>query len=805
LSKATHRQAQDAARKKEKRKLSRAEKKQIEALIRTAKGDGKAHTAQQSIPYLAMYPDGICKVTEKKYSKSISFEDINYQLAGSDDKTAIFENWCDFLNYFDASVSVQLSFINQGTRQEQAEQAIHIPKQDDAFNSIRNEYTDMLKNQLAKGNNGLVKQKYITFSIEADNLAAAKSRLARLETDILNNFKVLGVSAHPLNGAERLKVLHGVFHPEGEPFSFDWAWLAPSGLSTKDFIAPSSFRFGEGRYFRMGRKIGAVSFLEILAPELNDRILADMLDLETGVIVNLHIRSIDQSEAIKTIKRKITDLDKMKIEEQKKAVRSGYDMDIIPSDLATYGGEAKNLLQDLQSRNERMFLLTFLVVNMADTKRKLENDIFAAAGIAQKYNCALTRLDYQQEDGLMSSVPLGENRIAIQRGLTTSSTAIFIPFITQELFQTGEALYYGLNALSNNMILCDRKLLKNPNGLILGTPGSGKSFSAKREIVNAFLITTDTIYVSDPECEYAPVVNRLHGQVINLSPNSTQYINPMDINLNYSEDDNPLALKSDFLLSLCELVIGGKEGLQPVDKTVIDRAVRNVYRPFLADPDPAKMPVLGDLYDELLKQPEPEAARIAAALELYVSGSLNVFNHRTNVELNNRLVCFDIKQLGKQLKKLGMLIVQDQVWNRVTVNRAEKKATRYYMDEFHLLLKEEQTAAYSVEIWKRFRKWGGIPTAITQNVKDLLSSHEVENIFENSDFVLMLNQAQGDRAILAKQLGISPQQMKYVTHTEAGEGLLFYGNVILPFVDHFPKDTELYRVMTTKPEEVSAT
>ena len=805
MSKATHRQAQDAARKKEKRKLSRAEKKQIEALIRNAKGDGKAHTAQQSIPYLAMYPDGICKVTEKKYSKSIAFEDINYQLAGSDDKTAIFENWCDFLNYFDASVSVQLSFINQGVQREQAEQAIHIPKQDDAFNSIRNEYTDMLKNQLAKGNNGLVKQKYITFSIEADNLAAAKSRLARLETDILNNFKVLGVSAHPLNGAERLKVLHGVFHPAGEPFSFDWAWLAPSGLSTKDFIAPSSFRFGEGRYFRMGRKIGAVSFLEILAPELNDRILADMLDLETGVIVNLHIRSIDQSEAIKTIKRKITDLDKMKIEEQKKAVRSGYDMDIIPSDLATYGGEAKNLLQDLQSRNERMFLLTFLVVNMADTKRKLENDIFAASGIAQKYNCALTRLDYQQEDGLMSSVPLGENRIAIERGLTTSSTAIFIPFITQELFQTGEALYYGLNALSNNMILCDRKQLKNPNGLILGTPGSGKSFSAKREIVNAFLITTDTIYVSDPECEYAPVVNRLHGQVINLSPNSTQYINPMDINLNYSEDDNPLALKSDFLLSLCELVIGGKEGLQPVDKTVIDRAVRNVYRPFLADPDPAKMPILGDLYDELLRQPEPEAARIAAALELYVSGSLNVFNHRTNVELSNRLVCFDIKQLGKQLKKLGMLIVQDQIWNRVTINRAEKKSTRYYMDEFHLLLKEEQTAAYSVEIWKRFRKWGGIPTAITQNIKDLLASREVENIFENSDFVLMLNQAQGDRAILAKQLGISPQQMKYVTHTEAGEGLLFYGNVILPFVDHFPKDTELYRVMTTKPEEVSAT
>ena len=787
------------------RKLTRAEKKEIAALIRAAKGDGKAHTAQQTIPYLAMYPDGICKITEKKYSKSIAYDDINYQLAQADDKTAIFENWCDFLNYFDATVSVQLSFINRGTRSGGAEEVIAIPAQNDAFNSIRTEYADMLKHQLAKGNNGFVKSKYITFSVEADNLNAAKARLARIETDILNNFKVLGAAARPMTGYERLEALHSVFHPEGEPFRFSWEWLTPSGLTTKDFIAPSSFRFGEGRYFRMGRKIGAVSFLEILAPELNDRMLADILDLETGIVVNLHIKSIDQTEAIKTIKRKITDLDKMKIEEQKKAVRSGYDMDIIPSDLAMFGGEAKNLLQDLQSRNERMFLLTFLVVNMADTKRKLENDIFAAAGIAQKYNCALTRLDYQQEAGLLSSVPIGENLIPIQRGLTTSSTAIFIPFITQELFQRGAALYYGLNALSSNMILCDRKRLKNPNGLILGTPGSGKSFAAKREITNAFLITDDDIIICDPEAEYYPLVRRLHGQVIRISPTSTQYVNPMDINLNYSEDDNPLALKSDFLLSLCELVIGGKEGLMPVEKTVIDRSVRNVYRPFLAAPDPAKMPILGDLYDELLRQPEPEAARVAAALELYVSGSLNVFNHRTNVELSNRLVCFDIKQLGKQLKKLGMLIVQDQVWNRVTINRAEKKSTRYYMDEFHLLLKEEQTAAYSVEIWKRFRKWGGIPTAITQNVKDLLSSREVENIFENSDFVLMLNQAQGDREILARQLNISPQQMKYVTHTEAGEGLIFYGNVVLPFLDRFPQNTELYRVMTTRPEEVGGT
>ena len=649
-----------------------------------------------------------------------------------------------------------------------------------------------------------MRKKYITFGIEADNLKAAKQKLERIETDILGNFKALGVQARPLNGLERLELLHCTFNEgEKDKFGFHWDLVHKTGLSSKDFIAPTSFDFRDSRTFGMGGRIGTVSFLQILAPELTDRMLADFLDLDMGIGVNIHIKSIDQSEAIKTVKRKITDLDKMKIEEQKKAVRSGYDMDIIPSDLATFGGEAKNLLEQLQSRNERMFLVTVLVMNTADNKQKLDNMFFAAQGIAQKYNCALKRLDFQQEQALMSSVPIGLNQIEIQRGLTTSSTAIFVPFTTQELFQAGdEALYYGLNALSNNMILVDRKKLKNPNGLILGTPGSGKSFSAKREIANAFLVTQDDIIICDPEAEYAPLVSRLNGQIIRISPNSHDYINPMDINLNYSEDENPVQLKSDFILSLCELIVGGKNGLEPIEKSVIDRAVINIYRPYLANPEPSKMPILEDLYNELKAMPEPEAQRIASALDLYVNGSLNVFNHRTNVNVNNRIVCYDIKELGKQLKKLGMLIVQDQVWNRVTINRAEHKATRYYVDEFHLLLKEEQTAAYSVEIWKRFRKWGGIPTGITQNVKDLLSSREIENIFENSDFIYMLNQAGGDRQILAKQLNISPHQLSYVTQSGEGEGLLFYGNVIIPFVDRFPKDLKLYSYMTTKPEEI---
>ncbi len=785
--------------------VSGKQKKQIDAAVKKARpnGNGKVPvTAQQSIPFKQMFKDGICKVDDNYYTKTVQFFDINYQLAQNEDKTAIFENYCDFLNYFDSSITVQLSFLNQVADVEEFHSQLEIGVQNDDFDDIRLEYSEMLKNQLAKGNNGLVKTKYITFGVKEKSLKEAKPKLERIEADILNNFKTMGVLAQSLNGAERLAVLHRSFNPDGrEKFRFSWDILPKSGLSVKDFIAPSSFDFSKGNSFRMSGKYGAVSFINIMASEMSDRMLADFLNIEHNITLSIHIQSIDQNKAVKMVKSKITDLDKMKMEEQKKAFRNGYDIDIMPSAINTFGKEAKSLLNDLQSRNERLFMATILIMNTADTKRKLDNIIFQEQGIAQKYNCQLKRLDYQQEDGIMACVPIGVNKIEIKRGLTTSSTAIFVPFTTQELFQGGEALYYGLNALSNNMILCDRKQLKNPNGLILGTPGSGKSFSAKREITNAFLTTTDDIIICDPEAEYYPLVNRLNGQVVKISPTSTQYINPLDINLNYSEDENPIALKADFILSLCELIVGGKNGLEPIEKTIIDRCVRMVYRDYLANPDTAEMPILQDLYDLMLKQTEPEAQRIATALEMYVTGSLNVFNHRTNVDMNNRLICFDIKELGKQLKKIGMLVVQDCVWNRVTVNRAEHKSTRYYIDEFHLLLKEEQTAAYSCEIWKRFRKWGGIPTGLTQNVKDLLASREIENIFENSDFIYMLNQAGGDRQILAKQLNISPHQLSYVTNSGAGEGLIFYGNVIIPFVDKFPKDTQLYKIMTTKPEE----
>ena len=785
--------------------LTKEERKQVKAIIKKAKkNDGVPRTAQQSIPFERMFQNGICRVGSDFYSKTIQFQDINYQLALQEDKTEIFEEWCSFLNFFDSSIHFEFSFMNMATDAEAFGRSIAIAHKKDEFNGIRDEYSSMLFHQMEAGNNGLTKIKYLSFGIKASSMKEAKPRLSHIETDILNNFKRIGVRAKSLNGSERLELMHSQFHMgEDEKFNFDWKWLPGTGLSVKDFIAPSGLNFKNGRIFQVGSMYGAMSFLSITASDISDRLLADFLGMESSQIVTMHIQSVDQNEAIKTVKHTITELDRSKIEEQKKAVRAGYDMDIIPSDLATYGNDAKALLKELQSQNERMFLLTFLILNTGKTQQELDNNVFQASSIAQKHNCNLVRLDYQQEQGLMSSLPLAYNQIDIQRGMTTSSTAIFVPFTTQELFQPDkEALYYGLNALSNNLIMVDRKKLKNPNGLILGTPGSGKSFSAKREIANAFLVTDDDVIISDPESEYSPLVERFGGQVIKISPTSSQFINPMDINMNYSDDDNPVALKADFILSLCELIVGGKEGLQPIEKTVIDRCIHKIYQKYFENPAPENMPLLEDLYNALLEQEESEAKHVATALEIYVHGSLNVFNHRTNVDITNRLVCYDIKDLGKQLKKIGMLVVQDQVWGRVTENRSAGKSTRYYMDEMHLLLRDEQTAAYTVEIWKRFRKWGGIPTGITQNVKDLLASKEVENIFENSDFVYMLNQAVGDRQILAKQLNISPHQLSYVTHSGEGEGLLFYGNVILPFVDRFPTDLELYRLLTTKLNEV---
>ena len=770
---------------------------------KAAKGKGRAAiSAQQSIPYISMHPDGVCKLPGGLYTKTVEYEDINYSVASTEDQTAIFSGWSSFLNYFDSSLPFQLSFINRRSH-SRGRYKVNIPQADDDFNSVREEFTGMLKNQIARSNNGIERSKYITFGIPAEGIAEARPRLERVEADVMGNFKRLGVPSEPMDGRARLALLHSQMHPGSrEPFRFSWKDIPQTGLGTKDFIAPDSFDFRQSRLFRVGQYWGAVSYLQILASELSDKLLAEILELDAEMTVTLHIQTVDQLKAIKTIKGKLSDIGKMKVEEQRKAVRAGYDPDILPPDLITFSKDAADLLADLQSRNERMFLLTFTVVNLAPTRQRLENDVFTVGGIAQKYNCALKRLDWQQEQGFVSSLALGVNEVEIKRGMTTSSTAIFIPFMTRELRMDGQALYYGMNALSHNVIMADRKKLKSANGMYLGSTGSGKSFAAKRELINVFLATQDRIVIVDPMGEYSPLVRRLGGQVIEIAPDSPHHINPMDIEIGLNDEDSPLSMKADFLLSLCELVVGGKDGLQPIEKTVIDRCVRLVYRELALGLEGAKMPLLQDLYEELLKQPEPEAKRVATALELYCTGSLNLFNHPTNVDLSSRVVCIVLKGLGENLRKIAMHVTNEFVTSAVNTNYQNGAATWCYFDEFHILLRDPLTASYFVAVWKMLRKKGCVPSALTQNVKDLLASREIENILDNTDFLVLLSQAQSDRAIIAKQLGISEHQLSYITHSNSGEGLLFYGNVTIPFVDRFPKG-EIYNLLTTRPEDMS--
>ena len=785
-------------------RLTAAQKKQLAKAIKRAKREGKiAASAQQTIPYDEMYENGVCSLGNRLYSKSVAFEDRSYTEVSDDDKAVIFELYCRLVNYFGPSVGFQLSVVCYYPDMLEYQKILHIPPAGDGFDPIRKEFSDML---LAKASRCKTERSLcLTFTVEADDLRQATSRLEQIEADVLVRFKGIGTEAHGMNGYERLVLLHHCLHlDEPQKLKFNWDSLVGTGLSSKDYIAPSSFLFKEGRYFRVGPSVGAVSFLQIQATKLYDTLLNALLNIESSQIVSIHAKALDQGAALKAVKRKLSDLDKAKIDEQKRAVRSGFDMDILPPDLVTFGKEAEKLLENLQNHDEKMFMVTILLVHTAPTKQKLENIIYSVNGIANANNCNLIRLDYQQEQGYLSALPLGLNQVEIQRGLTTSGTAIFLPFRACEVFQP-KGVYYGLNATTNRMILADRKTLKCPNGVVLGTPGSGKSFSCKREAADVYLHTTDDLLFLDPENEYTSLCQQLSGQVIRLAPDSHDYINPLDVDLTTNTGENPLLMKADFIMSFCELILSAAQGgLKPIEKSVIDRCIPKIYRQLIKDPRPENMPILGDLYECLRAQQEEQAQELATALELYVFGSLNYLNHRTNVNVDNRVACYDISGLGQNLKKPGMLTVQNNIWQRTIVNRYAGKTTRIYLDEFHLLLKEPQTAAYTAEIYKRFRKWNGIPTSLTQNVKDLLESPEIENILENSDFILMLNQAASDRNILAQRLGISPQELGHITNSDAGEGLLFFGDKIIPFVDKFPTDTKLYQVMTTKPADLAA-
>lgn len=769
----------------------------------------KTRTTQETLNYIKMNSNGVCQVTENTYNKMIQFSDISYQLSKDELKQKLFAQYSTLLNSFDNSVKIQFCFINYRMATTDNELDILSYNQEITdFKQLREEYFSFLEEQNQKGNNGIVRNKYLLFSVKDDSYSNAVRRLQSIENNIKDNFKPMGVTTETLNGLERLSVINFLLNGK-EEYYLDVENASNKQLqlgTTKDLIAPKYIDFERDKeQFQVNKKIGATLNFRIEATELSDRVLADFLDLNLEQLVSMHIRSLEQQKAVKMVKSKASDLDSIKIEEQKKALRSGYDMDILPTDLNMHVEESRKILSDLQKENEKYFYLTFTITVFENSLKELDNAIYRLKTVAQKQNCSLVNMKYQQEKALLSALPIGENlnETEIERGLTTSSTAIFIPFTTQELYQEEkEPVYYGLNALSNNMIQVSRKALKNPNGLFLGTPGSGKSFSAKREMIDTFLRTKDDILICDPEGEYYPFVKRLQGEVIKISPNSKDFINPLDISLEYGEGENPISFKSDFVIDLMGMIAGGKAGLTAKQKTIVDKCVRVIYRPFIETPLFENIPLLEDLYNEFVGIGSTESMELADALELYVHGSLNVFNHRTTINTSNRLICFNIQELGSNLKDLGMFVLQDHVWNKVTVNRNNNKKTWYYMDEFHKLLAEEQTSNYSVEFWKRFRKWGGIPTGITQNVKDLLASPKIETIIENSDFIYLLNQSSGDRKILQDKLEISDYQANYITNSSEGEGLLVYSGTILPFKDKFPKNNSLYPVMTTKPEEI---
>lgn len=787
------------------RELERNTKTQQDEIKKAFRKQKVPDTVQRSIRYNLMYEDGVCEVIKGLYSKTIKFSDINYQIAKRDEQIEIFSRYSEFLNYFDSTIPFQIMIVNRIIDKEEFRSTMFLDLCGDNLDDYTDEYNNILNKKALQGQNSTIREKYLTFSVYAPTYESAVVSLNRVEIDIENIMKNLGCEIHTLSGHERLELFYNTLRQKDEKFTFNYDDLFISDLTTKDFISPQSFDFTHKNVFEFGDRFGQVLYLKDLPPDLSDKLLSELSDIPINMQISLQINSVDQDKALDLVKKKISFMDQQKIDEQLKAIKAGYDAEMIPHELRYSLKEAEELLDDLQNKNQRMFKLTVMIFTAADDEETLAEQIYQISSIARKNNCKVATLDYMQEDALCSILPIGYNFIDIQRTLTTASTAVFIPFTTQELFQSG-GMYYGLNALSHNLIFFDRKSLKCPNGWILGTPGSGKSFAAKREIITNLLRNRkDEILIIDPEREYTPLAAGFGGEVVYISQGSGTHINPMDISDSYGDDRDPVSAKCDFMLSMCELVVGGNTGLTAIEKTIIDRAVKLTYGEYYKKKIRSKddIPTLKDFYAVLKNQPEPEAQNLAISLEFYVLGSQDIFAQQTDVDLQKRLVVFDIKELGKQLKTLGMLIVLDMIWNRITENRAKGIRTWVYIDEIYLLFRNEYCSNFLYEFYKRARKWGAIPTGITQNVEDLLLSDNARSMLSNSDFIMMLNQATSDRKELADLLNISAQQLGYVTHSPPGQGLLFVGNAILPFVDQFPTDTQLYKLMTTKPEEIA--
>ena len=745
-----------------------------------------------------MFENGICEVTEGLYSKTIQFADINYQSVRDEDKEDVFAKYCEMINYIDPLTPMQINVINRKVDEKLFAHEMLIPLQGNKQDVYRKEMNAMLLNRVQEGNNGILHEKFVTISVFADTYRAAVTQLAKHEANLIGFLQNIGCSSYSLTGRERLQLLHTQLRP-GEDFIFDYKDLLYSNLTTKDYICPVSFDFSAPSNYAFDEKFGQTIFLRDYPAELSDNLIAALTELPFDLNISLHIQGVDQTVALDYVRKQIAFMDQQKIDEQKKAFKSGYDIDMISTELTDSMEEAKILLHNLQKKDQRMFKVTLLVNTFADDEEELADHVFDIISTAKtKANgCLFKNLDFRQEDALNSALPLGIKLIEIERTLTTASTAILIPFTSQELYQA-KGIYYGLNKISRNLIFFNRRNLDAPNGFILAQSGYGKSFAAKREIAGVLLGSNDEVIILDPEREYEVFTAKFGGEHIKISAGSPHHINPMDLNADYGGDENPLLLKSEFMLYLCKIILGD---ISPAEESILDRVCRITYEPFFSNMKKNEAPTLKDFHRNLSAIKMPEAQHLALSLEHYVEGSLQTFAHPTNVNTQNRLVTYDIKDLGKPLRTLGLLVVLDQIWNRITSNRKRGVRTWFYTDEFQLVTANAYAEQYYFELWSRARKWGAIPTAITQNVETLLLSDTARRMLSNSNFIMLLNQSYSDRVELAKLLSISAEQQKYITNVRPGEGLLFAQRTVVPFQDDFPKETELYNMMTTKLNE----